>query len=222
MAPGSPVSLGTSFYPVTAALSTVTAFVLAQCPAPAPCGCSPLPSLGWVRHQVCIPSQQLCPSQKVQKDSKGLGGPPGWGNPLCHRALGQNSLRWAGTAPVHTQSTHTEPEPCSCPSRASILNCVCIIHFQPRSNSCPCAAPTLRHHPSLTGLEKPQPTTAQPESLQSCQARTSTMRSWRLSGISCPPCAPHRLGRLLIMLELLDRGALGRAFQATELRKLSR
>lgn len=36
MAPGSPVSLGTSFCSVTAALSTVTAFVLAQCPAPAP------------------------------------------------------------------------------------------------------------------------------------------------------------------------------------------
>lgn len=36
------------------------------------------------------------------------------------------------------------------------------------------------------------------------------------------PAAPQRLGRLLIMLELLERGALGRAFSATELRKLSR
>lgn len=36
------------------------------------------------------------------------------------------------------------------------------------------------------------------------------------------PVASQRLGRLLIMLELLERGALGRAFSATELRKLSR
>lgn len=78
-----PPSAHASASPVTAALSIVTAFALAHCPASAPlgCGCNPLPSSSWVRHQACIPFQQLCPSQKLQKDSKGLGGPPGWGNP---------------------------------------------------------------------------------------------------------------------------------------------
>lgn len=96
--------------PVTAALSTVTAFPLAQSPASAPlgCGCSPLPSSGWARHQACTPSQQLCPSQKLQKDSKGLGGSPGWGNspylPLSPGAKQPQVGRYSTSA--HPKHTH--------------------------------------------------------------------------------------------------------------------
>lgn len=50
--------------------------------------------------------------------------------------------------------THNPSTAAVSAERASTLKCACIFHSQPRSNSRPCAAPALRQHPSLMGLEK--------------------------------------------------------------------
>lgn len=183
MAPGSPVSLGISLCPCHCQpchCSSVTASVLAQCPV-----CTP--GRVWAEAAaLCRPQAgqdiklAFLPSSSAHhRKSKKI--PKAWKGHLVGKIhpMGQNTLRWAATAPLHTQNSHTEPEPCSCPSKASIPKHPCVFH----SILGAIPVPVLLQS---DGTAKPGPVHNCSALLQPCQARSSPMSSWGLSGTSFP------------------------------------